>query len=509
VITCADILEKERIYSRNMCEFHRYRGYVRGMKMNETIGIDVDKTVGKAIRAAAVFSQLDQDHTDRIVRAVFEAGFNNRVYLAKMAHEETGLGVWEDKVIKNVLATQIVYEDIKKVRTVGMISEDNERGIIEMAQPLGPIFAVTPVTNPTSTVMFKILISLKTRNPIIISPHHSAAKCSIEAARICYEAALKEDAPEECIQWLTRTSREQTRAFMAHEDIALILATGGPGLVRAAYSSGTPAIGVGAGNVPVFIEETADVGFAVEQILLSKTFDNGTICASEQAIVVDQKIAEKVKEEFVRRNAYFLSDDEIKRIEPVVFDLERGLMRAEIVGQPPSVIVEMAGIEVPPETKLLIAPQEGVGPDHPLSSEILAPILAFYVAENFQKGVNLCINLNFHGGMGHTASIFSNDEDRIREFASLMNAGRIVINMPSSQGGAGGIYNTLNPSLTLGCGTGGKNITTDNITARHLLNIQRIAKRRLNERLFNFDQSLYFDESLDAMAIEREYNKNY
>ena len=468
----------------------------------------VDDMLQRALRAAAVFNQLDQEHTDRIVRAVYEAGFNARVRLAKLAYEETKIGKWRDKVIKNVLATQLVYEDIRNEKTVGIISEDRERGIVEIAQPMGPILAVIPVTNPTSTLMFKTLISLKTRNPIIICPPHKAKQCCAEAARICYEAALKEDAPEDCIQWLTSVSREQTQALMSHPQLALILATGGTGLVRTAYSSGTPTLGVGAGNVPVYIERSADVPFAVKQILLSKTFDNGTVCASEQALVVERCLAEAVREEFERRRGYFLSEEEVIRLEAVAFSRERGLMNPEIVGQPASFIAAKAQLAAPPEVELLIAPLKGVGDKHPLSAEILAPILAFYVVDDFEQAVNLCIDLNYHGGIRHTVSIFSNDDEKIKSFALLMNAGRIVVNTPSSQGAVGGLFNTLSPSLTLGCGTGGKNITTDNVTARHLLNIQRIARRRENLRLRQFDQNLYFDESKNAVEIERVFNRN-
>ena len=453
----------------------------------ETPTQTVDDMLQRALRAAAVFNQLDQEHTDRIVRAVYEAGFNARVRLAKLAYEETKIGKWRDKVIKNVLATQLVYEDIRNEKTVGIISEDRERGIVEIAQPMGPILAVIPVTNPTSTLMFKTLISLKTRNPIIICPPHKAKQCCAEAARICYEAALKEDAPEDCIQWLTSVSREQTQALMSHPQLALILATGGTGLVRTAYSSGTPTLGVGAGNVPVYIERSADVPFAVEQILLSKTFDNGTVCASEQALVVERCLAEAVREEFERRRGYFLSEEEVIRLEAVAFSRERGLMNPEIVGQPASFIAAKAQLAAPPEVELLIAPLKGVGDKHPLSAEILAPILAFYVVDDFEQAVNLCIDLNYHGGIRHTVSIFSNDDEKIKSFALLMNAGRIVVNTPSSQGAVGGLFNTLSPSLTLGCGTGGKNITTDNVTARHLLNIQRIARRRENLRLRQFE----------------------
>ena len=469
---------------------------------------DVQEFYQRANAAAAVFSQFTQEQTDRVVRAVYEAAFRDRVALAKMACAETGLGRWQDKVIKNVVASQFVYEDIKDLQTVGILSDDRVRGIVEIAQPMGPILAIIPVTNPTSTTIFKILIALKTRNPLIVSASRRAQHCTDETARICYEAALEADAPEHCVQWLGRCSRELTQAMMGHESLALILATGGSSLVHSAYSSGTPTIGVGAGNVPVFIDDSADVAFAVEQIMISKTFDYGTVCASEQALVVERGMAGAVRAEFERRGGYFLDAAETARLEAVAYDAQRETMNPDIVGQPASRIAEMAGIDLPAGAELLLAPLAGVGPGWPLSSEILAPILAWYVADDFDSAVNLCIDLNFHGGIGHTVSLFSNDEARIRQFAGLMNAGRIVVNTPSSQGAVGGIYNMLHPSLTLGCGTGGKNITTDNVTARHLLNVQRIARRRENRRLARFDAARYCDESLDAAAIEAAFNRN-
>jgi acetaldehyde dehydrogenase / alcohol dehydrogenase len=469
----------------------------------------INQYLHRANAAAAVFSQFDQEQTDRIVTAVYEAAFRDRVRLAKLAQEETGLGKWQDKVIKNVVASQFVYDDIKNLKTVGVISEDPVSGIVEIAQPVGPILAIIPVTNPTSTTIFKILISLKTRNPIILSPSRKAKQCSDEAARICYEAALRADAPEHCIQWLDDCSRELTQGLMAHPMLAMILATGGAGLVKSAYSSGTPTIGVGAGNVPVYIERTADVPFAVEQIMISKLFDNGTICASEQAVVVEKAIAADVAAEFRKRHAHFLSEEETVLLERAAFDVKQGTMNPAVVGQPAAKIAKMAGIAAADDVQLLLAPLAGVGRHWPLSCEILAPILAWYVADDFQRAANLCIDLNFHGGIGHTVSIFSNDDAKIKEFAALMNAGRIVVNTPSSQGAVGGIYNMLHPSLTLGCGTGGKNITTDNVTATHLLNIQRIARRRENRRLAQFDLNLYYDESLTPAALAAAYNKNF
>ncbi len=477
--------------------------------MEDNLLDKANEILDKAQLAAAEFHQFDQEQTDRIVEAVFKAGFNNRVKLAKMAQEETGMGVWEHKVIKNVLGTQLVYESIRNEKTVGVISYDARTGITEIAQPLGPILAVIPVTNPTSTAMFKILICLKSRNPIIISSHRGAAKSCTEAVRICYEAALSAGAPEDCIQMISSGSRDFTQMIMAHPKIALILATGGTGLVKAAYSSGNPAIGVGPGNVPVFIDESADIPFAVSNIISSKTFDNGTICASEQAIVVVDSIEQQVKAEFERQNCYFLSSEEILQVEKVAIVAETGSMSPFIVGQPVSVIAQKAGITVPEGTKILIAKLAGIGKDYPLSVEVLAPILAFYSAKDYHAAANFCIDLNYLGGIGHSACIYANNEKRIMEYSTLLNAGRILVNTPTSQGAVGYFYNHLAPSLTLGCGTGGKNITTENITAKNLINIQRVSRRKPNELWFSHDQSKYFDETLTAEEIMKNYYKNH
>jgi acetaldehyde dehydrogenase/alcohol dehydrogenase len=467
-----------------------------------------DLILEKALYAAAEFQQFTQEETDGIVEAVYIAGFNARVKLAKIAVEETRIGVWQHKVLKNVIATQLVYDSIKNEKTVGIISNDQLAGIIEIAQPLGPIFAVTPVTNPTSTVLFKILICLKTRNPIIISSHRSSIRCCTETVRICYEAALGAGAPEDCIQIISNGSHELTQMVMGHPKVALILATGGTGLVKAAYSSGNPAIGVGPGNVPVFIDESADIPFAVTNILRSKTFDNGTICASEQSVVVEEKIAKIVREEFERQHAYFLSQEEIELVSKVAVVPESLSMSPHIVGQAVEIIARKAGISVPEGTCLLIAELHGVGKDYPLSVEILAPILSFYSSKDYQTAIKTCIDLNYLGGMGHTAGIYANDDRRILEFSQLINAGRIVVNTPTAQGAVGGMFNNLLPSLTLGCGTGGKNITTENISAKHLLNIQRVCHRKLNEKWHGIDLNLYLDESLDESTLVKEYNKN-
>ncbi|HNW92956.1 MAG TPA: aldehyde dehydrogenase family protein [bacterium] len=469
----------------------------------------VAQVMAKAKAAAGIFSQFDQEQTDRIVKAVYEAAFAARVTLAKQAQAETGIGIWEHKVIKNVLASQFVYEDIRDLKTVGVISDDPRTGVTEIAQPVGPIFAIIPTTNPTSTVIFKIMIALKARNPIIISPHPRAAKSSIEAAKICYLAACRADAPDDCVQWAPDWTRDEMSQLMSHPDLALVLATGGGAMVKAAYSSGKPALGVGAGNVPAYIEKSADVVHAVTAIMASKTFDNGTVCASEQAIIVEKSNAAAARRELEQQGAYFLPPADVARVEAVALDPATHVMHPAIVGKSAAFIAELAGISVPDGTRLLVAPLHGVGREHPLSAEVLAPVIAWYEVKDFAAAGSLCLELNFFGGMGHTASIHSNDRERILAFATLMNAGRVVVNSPSSQGAVGGICNFLPPSFTLGCGTGGNNITTDNISARHLINIQRVARRRGNERLDRFDMNLLYDEKLDAPAIARLYNKNY
>lgn len=442
----------------------------------------VDETVNKSVAAAHLFADFDQAGTDAVVKSVYHKAFDNRHKLAEMAFHETGIGKIADKVIKNIIATRFVYRDIRDLPTCGVVAEDAVNQIVEVARPMGPLFAVTPVTNPTSTALFKILIAMKTRNPIIIFPHGAARKCTIEAARLCYEAALEAGAPENCIQWVPRATREQVLAFMGHRRIALVMATGSVSLVRAASHSGNPVIGVGPGNVPVYIGKTADVPFAVAQILISKLFDNGTICASEQAVVVSRYNAQQVRDEFVRQGGYFLNQEEMERVGKVSINTALRSMNAEVIGKPAAEIARLAGITIPENTRLLLAgmEQHQVGFDYPLSLEILAPILAFYEVAGFDEGIAMCRSINEHGGLGHTVSIFSNDDAKIRYFAHQLNAGRIIVNTPSSQGALGGLYNGLTPSMTLACGTGGKNSTTDNISVKHLLNIQRIAYRKIS-----------------------------
>lgn len=436
----------------------------------------VNEYLLKSENAAIEFATFSQEKTDKIVEAVTKIGIEYSEEFAKMAVEETGIGKWEDKLTKNILATEYIYNDIKDLKTVGIIKDDKENKIKEIAHPLGTILAIVPTTNPTSTLMFKILISLKTRNPIILSlPIKAKGVCTYVAKKL-YKVALEAGAPENSIQWVSSPNREKTRLIMENNRLALILATGGKSLVNAAYSSGTPALGVGPGNVPVLIEESANIDFAIQQIMISKTFDNGTICASEQAIIVEEKNLQETLEMLEKYNAYLVPANEIEKLEKVVYNKEKKNMSAEIVGKSAKYIAQLADLNFSKEMTLLVVQQENIGEEYPLSSEILAPVIALYTAKDFAHALQICSKINLFGGKGHTASIFSNNEDRIIEYSMLMNASRIIVNTPSSQGAVGGIYNNLTPSLTLGCGSGGRTSTTDNISAKHLLNIQRVVK---------------------------------
>ncbi len=452
-----------------------------------------NELVSQAHEAAAVFTQYNQKQVDAIVEAAALAGAAQRIELARMAHDETGMGVFEDKVIKNLFATEYVYNDIRNVKTVGLVSNCPASGLMEFAEPLGVILGITPVTNPTSTTLFKCLLALKTRNAIIISASRNAKGCSIAAAKIIYEAALAAGAPDYVIRWVETPSRDLTHELMTHPHTSLILATGGMGLVSAAYGSGTPAIGVGPGNVPVFIERTADINMAVNDILMSKSFDHGMICASEQAVVVEKVIEKAVVARFKSQGAHFLSPQQIAAVEKVAIDPVKKSMAPQVVGQPPARIAELAGIRVPANTRVLVARLKGVGEAYPLSREKLCPILGFYSVNGFDEGVNICTDLTHFGGLGHSASIFSQDDDAIRAFGETINAGRILVNSPSTFGGIGDVYNRIHPSLTLGCGAGGKNITTDNVTCSHLLNIKRVSKRMNNMLWFRVPPRIYFE----------------
>lgn len=453
----------------------------------------VDLLITRAQAAAVKLLELGQADVDRIVHAMARAGEAERLDLARAAVEETGMGVFEDKVIKNQFATEYIYNSIKDDKTVGVIRRDPLLGISEVAEPVGPIAAITPVTNPTSTVMFKCIIALKTCNPVIVAAHPKALRCSIRAAKAVYEAARRAGAPEGCIQWIEKPSVEASNILMGHPGIALILATGGSGMVKAAYSSGTPAFGVGPGNTPVYIDKSARIDLAVTSVILSKTFDNGTICASEQSMVSHSKIATKVETCFEQNGVYFCTDEEAKRLASVAIDSKRQMMSGDVVGQPATKIAKLADIEVPAGTKILGVRLNSVGPDCPLSREKLSPILGFYRVASETEGLARCQEISAFGGLGHTAVIYCEDKQVTEAFERGLSAGRILVNSPSAHGAIGDIYNRLGPSLTLGCGTKGGNITTSNISVLNLLNIKQVTERRMNMLWMQIPKEIYFN----------------
>ena len=443
--------------------------------------------------AAAVFSQFTQQDVDRIVKAVVLAGLEQAQHLARLAIEETRLGVLEDKAIKNMVATEFVYNYVRDKPSVGVIREFPERGLEEMAEPIGLIFSVTPVTNPTATVLFKCIMALKTRNAVLFGPHPKAWRCCREAVRIMYETAVKHGAPEGVFTCLEEPTIPDNVYLMHHKEIKLIDATGGPGAVKAAYSSGKPALGVGAGNTPVYLEKTAHLDMAIVDIITSKTFDNGTICASEQTVVIDDEIYDLTMAKFAELGAHICDAREAEILGRMVIDPETGAMRPMAVGQKAADIARVCGLRVKPETKLLIAPIHGVGPQHPLSVEKLFPVLAVYRAKTLEEALRVCVDVNHAGGLGHTAVVFSRNDEVIRKFSELINAGRIIANSPGSIGALGGVYNDMVPTFSFGCGTGGGNSTTDNVNLYHYLNIKRVARRTQAHMWFRVPNQIYFN----------------
>jgi acetaldehyde dehydrogenase / alcohol dehydrogenase len=453
----------------------------------------LDELVQKARIAAAVFTQSTQEDVDRIVKAMVLAGMEQAQYLARLAIEETKLGVVEDKAIKNMVATEFVYNYVKDKKTVGVIREFPERGMVEVAEPIGVILSLTPVTNPTSTVLFKCIMAIKTRNAVIFSPHPSAWKCCAEAVRIMYETAVKCGAPENVFSCLESHTHEDNAVLMQHKDIGLIDATGGPGVVKAAYSSGKPALGVGPGNTPVYLEQTADLDMAVVDIITSKTFDNGTICASEQTVVIDDEIYDTVLKKFEDLGSHICNPQEVELLGRTVIDPTTGFMQSMAVGQKATRIARFIGLNVKPKTKLLIAPIQGVGREHPLSAEKLFPVLAVYRAKSVDEALKVCVDVNHAGGLGHTAVVFSNNDKVIQKFSEVINAGRIIVNSPGSIGALGGVYNDMVPTFSFGCGTGGGNSTTDNVNVYHYLNIKRVARRTQAHMWFRVPNQIYFN----------------
>ena len=443
-----------------------------------------DEIVSRARVAAEAFRRLDQQQTDAIVRAACDAALEQRVVLARHACEETGIGIERDKALKNLIATQFVYENIRDLQTVGVIRHDEAAGITEIVQPVGPILGLTPFTNPTATAIFKCLICLKTRNPLILCPHMAAKRCTVAAAECCYHAALAAGAPADCIQWLAKPTPKAGDELMAHRGVALIIATGTGSLVRNAHSSGTPVLGVGPGNVPACITASADARAAVAAVMESKTFDNGTVCASEQALVVERPIAEAVERELRAAGAHFLSAEQAERVAAFAFDSERGTMTAHVVGRSVAEIAQRCDFAqageraVPADATLLVAQLDTVGPDAPLSAEILAPILAYYVEDDFAACLARCREVTRFGGIGHTAVMHTADASQVEAFAREVDVARVLVDTPATHGALGGTWNALEASFTLACGGGGNNINADNITARHLLQVQRIARAR-------------------------------
>ena len=455
----------------------------------------IDGYVAKAQKALNEFMALNQEQIDAIVKAMTLAGLDKHMELAKMAVEETGRGVYEDKITKNMFATEYVYHSIKNEKTVGVIAENDLEDYEIIAEPVGVVCGVTPVTNPTSTTMFKALISVKSRNPIIFGFHPGAQKCSAAAAKIVLDAAVAAGAPENCIQWIEYPSIEATNALMNHPGVATVLATGGSGMVKAAYSTGKPALGVGPGNVPCYIHKSADLEQAVNDLILSKTFDNGMICASEQAAIVDKAIAPKFEKLMKKYGCYFAKPDEIKKLSDYCIDSEKGAVNPVIVGKPATWIAEQAGVKVPEGTKILLAKLDGVGPEYPLSREKLSPVLAYFIVDSTEEGIDRAEEMVMFHGMGHSAVIRANDEDVIQKYAATMKASRLIVNSPSSHGAIGDIYNTNMPSLTLGCGSYGGNSVSGNVTTVNLINQKRVAKRRVNMQWFKVPDKIYFEHN--------------
>lgn len=463
----------------------------------------IDALVAKVVDAQKKYAEFTQEQVDHIFRRVALRLSSLRIPLARQAVEETGMGIVEDKVIKNHFAAEYIYNKFKNTPTCGVLEEDKSNGIVKIAEPLGVIAGVIPTTNPTSTVIFKSLIALKTRNAIIFSPHPRAKKCTVETARIILEEAVKAGVPENIIGWIEDPTLFATQYLMQHPNVDIILATGGPGMVKAAYSSGKPALGVGAGNTPALIDETADIEMAVSSILMSKTFDNGMICASEQSVVIVKDIYEKVKAEFIKRGAYILNAKEKEKLASVI--MINGKLNSAIVGQSAHHIASMAQLSVPEDTKVLIAECKKVGVEEPFSAEKLSPVLAMYQADDFKSGADLAKSLVSFGGKGHTSVLYTNpqNDDRIKYYGHLMITGRVMINCPSSHGAIGDIYNfRLEPSLTLGCGSWGGNSVSENVGVKHLMNIKTVAKREENMLWFRVPPKIYFKPGSLSFALK-------
>lgn len=466
---------------------------------------DLDALIARVKKAQQEYAGYSQQQVDEIFRQAAIAANEARITLAKHAVSETGMGIVEDKVIKNHFASEFIFNKYKDTKTCGLIEDDSSFGIKKIAEPIGLICGIVPTTNPTSTVIFKALIALKTRNAIVFSPHPRAKDCTVEAARIIRDAAQRAGAPADLIGWISEPSIELSQALMQHEDINLILATGGPGMVKAAYSSGKPAIGVGAGNTPAVIDETADIKMAVNSILISKTFDNGVVCASEQSVIVHKNLYAAVKKEFSVRGGYLLDAKELKAVQDIIIDKKRGTVNPAIVGQSAATIAGLAGLSVPEQAKVLIGEVKEVTAAEPFAHEKLSPCLALYSCEDFEDGLDKARRLVELGGFGHTSVLYTDlqNQDRIKRYGDVVKTGRVLVNMPASQGAIGDIYNfRLEPSLTLGCGSWGGNSVSENVGVKHLLNFKTIAERRENMLWFKIPPKVYFKYGCLPVALQ-------
>ena len=455
----------------------------------------IDSLAEKGQEALKELSKKSQQEINDIVHQMSMATVDQHMHLAKLAYDETGRGIYEDKAIKNLYVSEYIWNSIKDNKTVGIIGEDKQKGLTYVAEPIGVICGVTPTTNPTSTTIFKAMIAIKTGNPIIFAFHPSAQQSSKYAAKVILEAATKAGAPKDCIQWIEVPSIEATKQLMNHKDIALVLATGGSGMVKSAYSTGKPALGVGPGNVPTYIEKTAHIKRAVNDIIGSKTFDNGMICASEQVMVVDKEVYTDVVKEFKLHQTYFVNKNELQQLEDAIMNEDKTAVKPDIVGKSAVDIAKLSGISVPEKTKLLVAEIDGIGKDYPLSREKLSPVLAMVTAKSTRHALQICEDTLKFGGLGHTAVIHTEDSQLQQKFGLKMKACRVLVNTPSAVGGIGNMYNELIPSLTLGCGSYGRNSISHNVSAVDLLNIKTIAKRRNNMQWFKLPPKVYFEEN--------------
>ena len=466
---------------------------------------ELQEMIEKVKRAQLVYANYPQEKVDAIFRAASIAANNARISLAQDAVEETGMGIVEDKVIKNHFSAEYIFHKYKDDKTCGIIENDPAFGIKKIAEPKGVICGIIPTTNPTSTAIFKSLIALKTRNAIIFSPHPRAKKCTCDAARIVLEAAVAAGAPENIIGWIEEPSMEKTNYLMHHPHVNLILATGGPGMVKSAYSSGKPAIGVGAGNTPALLDKSCNIKMAVASILMSKTFDNGVVCASEQCIIAHKDIYQEVKKELKEQGAHFLTKDEMVKLSPIILDPQRGSVNPKIVGQPAYKIAEIAGFSVPKNTKVLIGEVKKVAAEEPFAHEKLSPVLGMYSCDNFGEGAMMAAQLIALGGFGHTSVLYidEKEQDKIDTYGKTVKTSRVLINMPASQGAIGDIYNfRLEPSLTLGCGSWGNNSISENVGPKHLLNIKTVAERRENMLWFKLPPKIYFKYGCLPVALQ-------